>query len=151
MYEDFQGGEPLDDLPDFVPPRETPMTNPKLTEHYPLNLVSPKSHGFLNSCYANMKHKIEKEGEQSLLINSKDAECRDIKRGDRVKIFNQRGGFLAIAHLSEDVPSGLVLSTLGYWNQFDDGTVNYTSVQEFSDLGHAPSYSDNLVEVTRKD
>jgi anaerobic selenocysteine-containing dehydrogenase len=150
MYEDLQGGEPLDDLPDFVPPRETPITNPKLTEHYPLNLVSPKSHGFLNSCYANMKHKIEKQGEQSLLISSKDAECRDIKTGDRVKIFNQRGGFLAIAHLSEDVPSGLVLSTLGYWNQFDDGTVNYTSAQEFSDLGHAPSYSDNLVEVTSK-
>lgn len=147
MYEAFQGGEPLDDLPDFVPSRETPITNPTLTKRFPLNLVSPKSHGFLNSCYANMAHKIKNQGEQSLLISSDDANCRNITDGGRVKIFNERGEFQAIAHLSEDVPPGLVLTTLGYWNQFNNGTANYTSAQEFSDLGHAPSYSDNLVEV----
>ena len=96
-----------------------------------------------------MKHKIKGQGEQFLLISSEDAVGRNIKNGEQVKIFNGRGHFLAVAHLSDDVPEGLVLTTLGYWNQLNNGTANHTSAQEFSDLGHAPSYSDNLVEVTR--
>ncbi len=52
MYEDMQGGEYLDELPDYVASRETPATNPVLAKKYPLNIISPKSHGFLNSCYA---------------------------------------------------------------------------------------------------
>ena len=149
MYEDFQGAESLDDLPDFIPSHEIVAFNSDLEKQYPLNLVSPKSHGFLNSCYANMKHKIKGQGDQFLLISSDDAMRRNIKNGEQVEIFNGRGHFLAVAHLSEDVPEGLVLTTLGYWNQLNNGTANHTSSQEFSDLGHAPSYSDNLVEVKR--
>ena len=81
MYEGFQPGEPLDSLPDYVPPRESPETNPGLAKKYPLNIISPKSHGFLNSCYANMDHKIKGQGEQFVLINSADAEPRGIKEG----------------------------------------------------------------------
>ena len=54
MYEGFQSGEALDSLPDYVASRETPETNPELAAKYPLNIISPKSHGFLNSCYADM-------------------------------------------------------------------------------------------------
>jgi len=147
MYEDFQGGEALDELPNYVAPRETVLSAPDLANDYPLNLVSPKSHGFLNSCYANMEHKIKNQGAQSLLISRQDAARRNITNGDKVRVFNKRGEYLAIAALSEDIPSGLVLTTLGYWEQLNDGTANHTSAQEFSDLGHAPSYSDNLVNV----
>ena len=52
--------------------------NPELAKKYPLNIVSPKSHGFLNSCYANMDHKIKGQGEQFVLINAIDAKSRDI-------------------------------------------------------------------------
>ena len=64
MYEEMQSGEDVDPLPGYVPPRESAATNPRLAERYPLNVISPKSHGFLNSCYANEKHKIKGQGEQ---------------------------------------------------------------------------------------
>jgi anaerobic selenocysteine-containing dehydrogenase len=147
MYEAFQPGEALDPLPDYIPSRETPDTNPELAKKYPLNIVSPKSHGFLNSCYANMEQKIKGQGEQSVLINSIDAEARGIIDGDRVQVSNARGAFKGVAKITSDVNPGIVVATLGYWRQLNEGTVNSISSAEFTDMGHAPSFSDNLVEV----
>ena len=149
MYDDMQGGEPLDALPDYVPSRETPLTNPALAKRYPLNIVSPKSHGFLNSCYANMEQKIKGQGAQSVLINAVDAGPRGIFEGDTVRVFNDRGSFEGAARVTEDVNPGLVVATLGYWRQLNQGTVNNLSSAEFVDMGHAPSFSDNLVQVTK--
>jgi len=147
MYEGFQPGEELDSLPDYVGPRERPETNPDRAKQYPLNIVSPKSHGFLNSCYANMDHKIKGQGEQFVLINAADAEPRGIKDGNTVRVFNDRGGFEGDARITDDVNAGIVVATLGYWRQLNNGTVNAISSAEFTDMGNAPSFSDNLVQV----
>ena len=59
MYDGFQPGQDLDPLPDYLASRESPDTNPELAEKYPLNIISPKSHGFLNCCYANVAKKLK--------------------------------------------------------------------------------------------
>lgn len=147
MYDGFQPGEPLDSLPDYVPSRETPEANPKLAEKYPLNIISPKSHGFLNSCYANMENKIKGQGEQFVMISPVDADLRNIQSGDTVSVFNDRGKFKAQAQITDDVSPGIVVATLGYWRQLNNGTVNCVSSAEFVDMGHAPTFTDNLVQV----
>jgi anaerobic selenocysteine-containing dehydrogenase len=147
MYDAYQPGEPLDTLPDYVPPRESPETNPELAKKYPLNIVSPKSHGFLNSCYANMDHKIKGQGEQFVLINGDDAKSRDINDGDKVRVFNDRGAFEGDAKITDDVNAGIIVATLGYWRQLNKGTVNCISSAEFVNMGHAPTFSDNLVQL----
>ena len=150
MYEGFQPGEVLDSLPDYVPSRETAQSNPELAARYPLNIISPKSHGFLNSCYANMDQKIRAQGEQFVMISARDADVRNIQNGDRVRVFNDRGGFDAVAQITDDVSVGIVVATLGYWRQLNNGTVNCVSSAEFVDMGHAPTFTDNLVEVSLK-
>ena len=147
MYEGFQPGEDLDSLPDYVPSRETPATNPTLAAKYPLNIISPKSHGFLNSCYANVEEKIKGQGEQFVLINQFDATARGINTGSVVKVFNDRGTFEGVAKISDDVNAGIIVATLGYWRQLNNGTVNCISSAEFGDMGHSTTFSDNLVEV----
>lgn len=147
MYDGFQPGEPLDELPDYLPARETPATNPALAARYPLNIVSPKSHGFLNSCYANVTEKIRGQGEQFVLINRVDAVARGIGDGDKVTVFNDRGAFEGAARVSQDVNPGIVVATLGYWRQLNNGTVNCISSAAFGDMGHSTTFSDNLVEV----
>lgn len=149
MYEGYQPGEPLDPLPDYMPARETPTTNPELAAQYPLNIISPKSHGFLNSCYANMAEKIKGQGEQFVMINALDANSRQINEGDTVTVFNARGAFEGVARISADVNAGVVVATLGYWRQLNNGTVNCISSAEFGDMGHSTTFSDNLVEVRR--
>ena len=149
MYEGFQPGEKLDELPDYVPSRETALADPELAQKYPLSIISPKSHGFLNSCYANVEDKIKRQGEQFVLIHALDAEARGIKDSDKVRVYNDRGGFECLARISNDVNPGIVVATLGYWRQLNNGTVNCVSSAEFGDMGHSPTFSDNLVEVRR--
>jgi anaerobic selenocysteine-containing dehydrogenase len=147
MYEDFQAGDLLDPLPDYVASRESVATNPELAKKYPLSIISPKSHGFLNSCYANMAQKIKGQGEQFVLMNIADADARGIKHGDKVRVFNERGAFEGDARITDDVNQGLIVATLGYWRQLNTGTVNSISSAEFANMGNAPSFSDNLVQV----
>jgi anaerobic selenocysteine-containing dehydrogenase len=147
MYDGFQPGQDLDPLPDYIPSRESVASNPTLAAKYPLNIISPKSHGFLNSCYANMENKIKGQGQQFVLINALDAKSRSVKEGDKVKVFNDRGAFEGVARITDDVNAGIVVATLGYWRQLNQGTVNCISLAEFGDMGNSASFSDNLVEV----
>lgn len=147
MYEGFQPLTELDPLPGYVPNRESPESNPRLAEKYPLNIVSPKSHGFLNSCYANMASKIKNQGEQFVMIHPLDAANRSIDEGEMVRVFNDRGAFEGVARITTDVNPGIVVATLGYWRQLNNGTVNSISAAEFGDMGHSTTFSDNLVEV----
>jgi len=147
MYDGLQPGEDLDPLPGYVPNRESPESNPALASRYPLNIISPKSHGFLNSCYANVTEKIKGQGEQFVLINPADAAMRGISEGAKVRVFNDRGAFEGDAQITRDVNPGIVVATLGYWRQLNNGTVNCISAAEFGDMGHSTTFSDNLVEV----
>lgn len=147
MYEGFQPGEDLDALPDYVASRESATSNPALAAKYPLSIISPKSHGFLNSCYANVTEKIKGQGEQFVMINAVDAALRGIADGAKVRVFNDRGAFEGDARITKDVNPGIVVATLGYWRQLNEGTVNCISSAEFGDMGHSTTFSDNLVEV----
>lgn len=147
MYDGFQPSEDLDPLPAYVPSRETAETNTALAARFPLNIISPKSHGFINSSYANMESKIRMQGEQYLMINPVDALARDVQDGMMVKTYNERGAFEAVARVTTDVNPGIVVATLGYWRQLNKGTVNCISSAEYGDMGHSNTFSDNLVEV----
>lgn len=148
MYMAFQGGEPLDPLPGYVPAFERPETNPAQAARFPLNIVSPKSHGFLNSQYANEAHKVARQGEQAILINPADATWRRIADGAVVRVFNDRGTFHGNATVTDDVPPGVVVASLGYWHALNkDGAVNVISSSAYGGMGHSPTFSDNLVEV----
>jgi anaerobic selenocysteine-containing dehydrogenase len=147
MYEGFQPGEDLDPLPAYVPSRETADSNAALAARFPLNIISPKSHGFINSSYANMESKLRVQGEQYLMINPVDALARNVQEGMKVKTYNERGAFEAVARVTTDVNPGIVVATLGYWRQLNQGTVNCISSAEYGDMGHSNTFSDNLVEV----
>ena len=147
MYEDFQPGEDIPELPDYVPSKETALANPELARKYPLNILAPKSHGFINSSYANMESKIKGQGEQFVMIHPADALDRGLVDGARAKVINDRGSFEAMAKVTTDVNKGIVVATLGYWRQLNNGVVNSVSSNAFGDMGHSPTSHDCLVEV----
>lgn len=145
----FDPGEAVDPLPSFIPPKESSATNPQLATRYPLNIISPKSHAFLNSSYANLPHQRRIAGEQRLMINPADARSRGIAEAEAVRVFNDRGSFEAQAHLSDAVRPGVVVAPLGYWRKLSrsNSTVSSINADRLADLGNAPTFSDNLVQV----
>jgi anaerobic selenocysteine-containing dehydrogenase len=65
-------------------------------------------------------------------------------------VFNDRGDFEGFARVTDDVQPGVIVATLGYWRSLNrsDGSVNSISSDAFCGLGRAPTFSDNLVQVT---
>ena len=149
MYEGMQPGEPIDSLPDYIPPYESAGSNPGLAKRYPLSIVSPKPHAFLNTQYGNEERQRGRQGEQKILIHPTDARQRNIGNGTVVRVFNDRGAFEGLAELSDDLMPGLVMANVGYWPSLNrSGTsVNSISSDKHCTFGQAGSYSDNLVEV----
>jgi anaerobic selenocysteine-containing dehydrogenase len=146
---EFQPGEPIDPLPNYIPPRESPYTNPARAQLYPLNLLSPKSHAFLNSTYGNLPSQRRVAGEQHLIMHTNDAKQRGISDGQQVRIFNDRGSCVAVAQIKDTVMPGVVVAPMGYWRRLSlsNSTVNALNSSAFADLGNAPTFSDTLVEV----
>jgi anaerobic selenocysteine-containing dehydrogenase len=149
MYEGMQPGEPVDPLPDYVAPFESPESNPELAKRYPLNIVSPKPHAFLNTQYGNELVKRHRQGEQAVVMHPEDALARNVTAGNYVRVFNDRGSFEGLVRISPDVMPGLVMANVGYWPSLNrTGTsVNAISADRHATLGQAGAYSDNLVEV----
>jgi anaerobic selenocysteine-containing dehydrogenase len=146
MYTGSQPGEPVDPLPIYIPPEEDRDGSP-----YPLHLLSPKSHAFMNSQYGNMGYQRRVEGEQAVLIHPDDAEARGIVDGQAVRVHNGQGAFEAVARIGgvEQVARGVVVCRMGQWrkNSLAGSTANAVARTAFADLGNAPTFSDTRVEV----
>jgi anaerobic selenocysteine-containing dehydrogenase len=143
LSNDHQPGDPVDPLPHYVPPRETADSG------YRLNLLSPKSHAYLNSSAGDQPAQRRVQGEQTVVVHPADAEERGIAAGQYVRVFNDRGQFVALAEISDEVAPGVVVSPMGAWpkNAKDGATVNAVNPFVFADLGNAPTFSDTRVEV----
>lgn len=150
MYEEEQLGTPVDPLPEHIPPQESAATNAELAATYPLNIVSPKPHAFLNTQYANESVQQRRQGEQVVLIHPEDAGPRKIDSGSYVRVFNDLGSFEGRAEVSDDVMPGLVLANVGFWPSHNrSGTsVNAITARRHGCFGQAGTYSDTLVEVS---
>ncbi len=150
-YEEMQPGDPVDPVPNYIPPNEVSGANEELAKRYPISLISPKPHAFLNSQYANEAVQQRRQGEQTVVIHPNDAAARNIENGNYVRVFNDRGSFEGMAELSENVMNGLAMANFGYWQSLNRsrGAVNSTTSSAHCNLGGAGTQSDNLVEIEK--
>ena len=150
-YDGQQSGEPIDPLPHFIAPQESPVTNPALAARYPLNLITPKNHAFLSSSFGNLPHQRRHAGDQPVVLHPTDAAKYGITAGERVRVHNDRGAFEAIAQVTDDIRQGVVVAPAGHWASLNSGgaTVHAVTSSRYADMGGAPTFSDILVAVER--
>jgi anaerobic selenocysteine-containing dehydrogenase len=141
----------LDPLPTYIPPREDRLSNPSLAKRFPLALISPPAHHFLNSTFVNLFH--QKEITPTLEIHPADAESRQIENGAPLEIFNARGSFLAKAVVTNRTRQGVVSAPSVWWNKLVPGgrNANSTTSEEITDIGGGATFYDNLVDVRLAD
>jgi anaerobic selenocysteine-containing dehydrogenase len=139
----------LDPLPSYTPSHEDPQTRIDLATHYPIQLLSPPDPAFLNSSFANLDWQKQDAGRPTLLISPVDAASRGITEEARVRIFNNRGEFLAHAKITDAVLSGVAVAQGLWWNKDVPGkaNANATTSTAITDLGAGATFFDNLVEV----
>nr|WP_083419284.1 MFS transporter [Pseudofrankia sp. BMG5.36] len=148
---DYQPGGRVDPLPHYIPPRESTRSNGGLAAKYPLNLLTPKAHAYLNSSGGNMPFQRRVQGEPTILISPQDASERRIVTGDYVRVFNDRGSFVVQAKVDGSVLSGVTVSSYGGWRKHATSWSTVASVNPtvFADLGNAPTFSDTLVQIEK--
>lgn len=139
----------LDPIAGYTPSRET--SDVELAREYPLSLLTPANHFFLNSIFANVRKQQARSGATTLIIHPDDAVPRQIASGDEVRVANSRGAFLAVAEVSDRIRPGVVASTKGRWPGFskEGTTINATVAARDSDMGRGALYHDNRVQVDR--
>ena len=152
FYSESEKAQGRDPLPQYVPPREGPLSNPSLAKTYPLAFISPPAHHFLNSTFSAQPIFVRREGgEPALTINPEDAKARGILEGQMVRTFNARGEFLPRAHVSDAARPGVVVGLSVWWAKLCPGGRNANAVtgQALTDLGAGATFYDVLVEVSR--
>jgi anaerobic selenocysteine-containing dehydrogenase len=138
-------------LATYTPPREGPTSAPELAARYPLAFISPPAHHFLNSTFSAQPVFVRREGEASLTIHPADAGARGVTQGDMLRVFNDRGSFLARARVSDATRQGVVTGLSIWWAKMCPGGRNANAVtsQELTDMGGGATFYDVLVEVER--
>lgn len=141
----------LDPLPNHIPPYESVASNPVLAAKYPLAMISPPARNFLNSSFVNVTSLRSTEGEPHLDIHPDDCAARGIADGEMVRIFNDRGSFVAKARMTSKARAGLVVGLSVWWKKLatDGKNANEVTSQALTDMGRAPTFYDTLVQVER--
>lgn len=141
--------EGLPAVPEFVPPRESRASAPELAERYPLALISPAAHAFLNSSFANLPKHLRQEKRPFVEIHPADAAARNIKDGDTVRAYNERGSCELSAVVTTRARAGVVVSPSVWWNKLSPGGVNINQLtsQALTDMGGGATFYDALVEI----
>jgi anaerobic selenocysteine-containing dehydrogenase len=143
----------LDPLPFYNPPYESEERAPELAARYPLALISPPAHSFLNSTFVNVASLRRTAGKPTLEIHAQDARTRGLNGGERVRIFNDRGAFTAEVVISDRVRPGVVSAPSIWWGKLtaDNTNANQTTSQALTDIGRGATFYDNLVDVQWSD
>jgi anaerobic selenocysteine-containing dehydrogenase len=151
FYSSTMAADGLDPVPAYIPNYESAASNPALAAKYPLAMISPPARNFLNSTFVNVQSLRATEGEPHLDIHPIDAAARAIAHGDMVRIFNDRGAFVAKARVTDKARAGLVVGLSVWWKKLsgDGKNANEVTSQRLTDMGRAPTFYDTLVQVEK--
>ena len=147
FYSEKMAADGLDPIAGYTPPYETTTSD----EQYPLCLIAPAAHYFLNSTFADIGLARGRQGDLPIFVHPEDAQVRQISDGMSARVFNDRGAFRACVHITDAVRPGVVASVKGHWPRFAEGrsNVNATVAERRSDMGNGAVFHDNRVEVQK--
>jgi anaerobic selenocysteine-containing dehydrogenase len=132
----------------FSPPPLVIPTEP--LPGYPLILITPPAHRFLNTTYGDVRALVEAEGgEPRLLIHPEDALARGIGDGMLVHIHSPWGRITRKAVVTEAPMPGTVVLEGTWWEKWaiDGKGVNHLTSERLTDLGGGSTFHSTPVEV----
>ncbi|MBW6395775.1 molybdopterin oxidoreductase family protein [Thermus sp. SYSU G05001] len=132
----------------FSPPPEVIPT--QTLPGYPLILLTPPAHRFLNTTYGNIQALVEAEGgEPRLLIHPQDARERGITDGMLVYIRSPQGRVVRKAKVTEAPMPGTVVLEGTWWEKWapDGKGINHLTAETLTDLGGGSTFHSTPVEV----
>jgi anaerobic selenocysteine-containing dehydrogenase len=140
-----------DPVIEYVPPAESIDGSPELAQKYPIHLVTPAAHHFLNTTFANMPRMMKGEGVPTIYLNPVDAKARGVESGDWVRVFNDRGSVRLQVQVGDWSLAGVAISPSIWLSRYmPDGVgINALTLDQPADFGGGASFHTNLVQVEK--
>jgi anaerobic selenocysteine-containing dehydrogenase len=130
------GGDPFDTRP----------------AEFPLRLLTPPAHAFLNSSFGAMPRARRREkDEPRVLVHPDDAGGAAVRSGDEVELFNELGAVRMLAHVTEETRPGTVVAEGIWWPSHGRGGrgINTLTSNRLTDLGGGSTFHDNRVGLRK--
>ena len=152
LYSESMHASGLDPLPAYVEEDCSPVRQGGQTGGYPLYLMTPGAHRFVNSSFAGLPELAAKEGVPTLHMNPADGLPRGIEDGDAVAAFNEKGSCRLTARLSDAVRPGVTATTTVWWNKRSPGGRNANALiaDTLTDMGDGPIFYSAAIEVEKR-
>ena len=147
-----------DPLPVYTEPQESPPSQPAIAKQFPLVFNSgarvttdfrSQHHGIPELC--------KERPEPTVTINSVDAEARDIKNGNLVRVSSPRGQVVMRAFVTDDISQGAVDANMGGGGPVGPAAWQECNINDLTDLNRYdpisgfPVYKALLCEVVKLD
>jgi anaerobic selenocysteine-containing dehydrogenase len=116
------------------------------SKDYPLAFLSPASSKTTNSTFAEWSCP-----RLHLMLHPSDAMARNIRDGDRIRVFNELGEVVCHARVRESVREGVVVMPKGAWLKASGNGRTSTALcpAYVSEVGGGACYNDARIEVER--
>lgn len=125
-------------------------TSDQPDEQYPLCLITPPAHHFLNTTYGLVDRLNRAEGgEPAALMHPKDALAAGVQDGDYAYLSSPQGKIMRLVRVSSAVQAGLVVLEGIWWgDQAPDGQgVNVLTSQRLTDIGRGSTFHQTYIRV----
>jgi anaerobic selenocysteine-containing dehydrogenase len=146
FYSESMKTQGLDPLPD-----PTPSQDEQHVGKYPLQMITPPRHYFLNTTFNEVDALREKAGPPTIMIHPKDASARNLENKDMVRVFNDRGEIQVFADITDKVCPGVTVVEGVYWPEYMPGGsgINCLTNQQPNDMGGSCAFHCNLVAAEK--
>jgi anaerobic selenocysteine-containing dehydrogenase len=113
---------------------------------FPLRFLTPNTSSRIHSQFGNLDIIRRTIGDPVIRISPSDANARNIKTGQRIKVFNNNGEFTSLVEVSDRIAPGLVVFPNGIWLN-EGGGVNKLIAATETDIGFGAAFHDSLVDI----
>jgi molybdopterin-containing oxidoreductase family molybdopterin binding subunit len=136
-------------LPHWVEPDEVGTDNP-LRANYPLQFFTENTKYRLHSQFDKLSWLREMDPEPLIKLNPVDADARGIKKGDKVRVFNDRGSAVIVADINPGLRPGVVSATKGWRREaYIEGNFQSLTSIAYEPFNLNQNYYDALCEVEK--
>jgi len=116
--------------------------------HLPLRLMTPNIASRIHSQFGNLEVIRSVVEEPAWEISVADARSRDLKSGDRIRVFNSRGEVTGRVSVTQRVKSGSLVFPNGIWLD-EGGGVNRLIAPSETDMGHGAAFHNTRVDIEK--
>ncbi|MDQ3458032.1 MAG: molybdopterin-dependent oxidoreductase [Deinococcota bacterium] len=134
----------------FSPPPRQLDFEERLSEHYPLRMITPPGSHLLNTSMGNIEALLKAAGgEPQVLVHPRDAARAGVQHGERCRLTSARGSILRKVIVSADTYEGCLIALGQWWPKLapDGKSLNDLTSERLTDLGGGSTFGNMAVRV----